>query len=371
MRFYKILGMILLLCLLTGCSRQLPEVPGQETLLSELPEELTTVTLMEEAQAVTASLEILERDTDLTKQTDDVTCAVTLTGDGFTVEYTCILRYAYVRSTGWTMRDYERTGTATLTVDGATWLDYFREESLATLTAAGYSDLQLCVETWDAATSSYVQGWQTEQTGTFLTECCAITVTGVPEQVGTALAWTWTTATTVEEATQQLWLEGTVWHLLDEEGTLELVILIESVDEGSLTFRGVQRSVNWRNAVKESTISSTTVAWTVTEHGCITFPLLTVDGEQLTVYIQEDSQWVTSDVLLLTYLQQEELPDSGKLSDLMELETTPSLWETLVPDVQETPEPEEGTAEVETETTTEESTGFWRSFWNSLSGIWN
>ena len=87
---------------LSGCKPKIPEPVEEVTMKADLPEELRTVTIGGETWRVQDTiLEVGERNTDLDHQTDDISCRVTLTGEGFSVSYPCDLHYAYVRSSGW------------------------------------------------------------------------------------------------------------------------------------------------------------------------------------------------------------------------------------------------------------------------------
>ncbi|MCD8143885.1 MAG: hypothetical protein LUD79_00860 [Oscillospiraceae bacterium] len=361
-----------LAAMLTGCGSKLPDVADESAIREDLPQELTTVTLSGEAQDTEiAALEILERDTDLTKQTDDVTCSVTLTGEDFSLEYTCLLHYAYVRDTGWTVRSFELTDDPELTLDGTQWLARFREENLTLLTEEGYSNPELTDETWDEADNGYCQTFSVCTEGEFLISESTVTVTGTPEGLGGGFAYQWTTETTEGETAATALLEGTIWHLLSESESLEILFQVEQVEGEILTLSGLIRSENRLGAIRQTTLKTTEVTWIATEHGCITFPLTTVDGEELSCYIQDGEQWVTAGELYLDKLTQETLPASGELSDLMELELTPSLWTPTTPEVQEPGSSGEDEPDSAEAPDSEESGGTLSDLWDSILEFWN
>ena len=382
-----ILAAAVLAVLLAACSGGLPDVPDEAAIQADLPQELTAVTIGgEEQELQIESLAVTERDTDLTKQTDDVTCAVVLRGEGFTLSYTCILNYAYVRSSGWTIRDWELAEDAVLTPDADVWSAQLCAESTALLEESGYADPELTAEVWSDDGTVCTQTFSSREAGEFLTVLRTVSVTGTLTRTGSGFAYEWTKSAEADGETVTVTLEGTVWHLLAESENLEIVFQIESADETAVVFSGLIRAENLLGAVRESTLSVTESEYTVTEYGSITFDLTAADGETLTVHIQEDAQWVTSGDLYLTALQQETMPASGDLSDLMELEED-DLRSFLLPDEdgaeEENEEAEDGTEDSAspdaegadgTEDAAEDSlrdavTGLWdqlQDFWNSL-----
>ena len=382
-----ILAAAVLAVLLAACSGGLPDVPDEAAIQADLPQELTAVTIGgEEQELQIESLAVTERDTDLTKQTDDVTCAVVLRGEGFTLSYTCVLNYAYVRSSGWTIRDWELAEDAVLTPDADVWSAQLCAESTALLEESGYADPELTAEVWSDDGTVCTQTFSSREAGEFLTVLRTVSVTGTLTRTGSGFAYEWTKSAEADGETVTVTLEGTVWHLLAESENLEIVFQIESADETAVVFSGLIRAENLLGAVRESTLSVTESEYTVTEYGSITFDLTAADGETLTVHIQEDAQWVTSGDLYLTALQQETMPASGDLSDLMELEED-DLRSFLLPDEdeaeEENEEAEDGTEDSAspdaegadgTEDAAEDSlrdavTGLWdqlQDFWNSL-----
>ena len=382
-----ILAAAVLAVLLAACSGGLPDVPDEAAIQADLPQELTAVTIGgEEQELQIESLAVTERDTDLTKQTDDVTCAVVLRGEGFTLSYTCVLNYAYVRSSGWTIRDWELAEDAVLTPDADVWSAQLCAESTALLEESGYADPELTAEVWSDDGTVCTQTFSSRESGEFLTVLRTVSVTGTLTRTGSGFAYEWTKSAEADGETVTVTLEGTVWHLLAESENLEIVFQIESADETAVVFSGLIRAENLLGAVRESTLSVTESEYTVTEYGSITFDLTAADGETLTVHIQEDAQWVTSGDLYLAALQQETMPASGGLSDLMELEED-DLRSFLLPDEdeaeEENEEAEDGTEDSAspdaedadgTEDAAEDSlrdavTGLWdqlQDFWNSL-----
>ena len=382
-----ILAAAVLAVLLAACSGGLPDVPDEAAIQADLPQELTAVTIGgEEQELQIESLAVTERDTDLTKQTDDVTCAVVLRGEGFTLSYTCVLNYAYVRSSGWTIRDWELAEDAVLTLDADVWSAQLCAESTALLEESGYADPELTAEVWSDDGTVCTQTFSSRESGEFLTVLRTVSVTGTLTRTGSGFAYEWTKSAEADGETVTVTLEGTVWHLLAESENLEIVFQIESADETAVVFSGLIRAENLLGAVRESTLSVTESEYTVTEYGSITFDLTAADGETLTVHIQEDAQWVTSGDLYLAALQQETMPASGGLSDLMELEED-DLRSFLLPDEdeaeEENEEAEDGTEDSAspdaegadgTEDAAEDSlrdavTGLWdqlQDFWNSL-----
>ena len=336
-----ILSAVVLAVLLTACGGSLPDVPDEEAIQADLPQELTAVTIGGEDQALQIeSLAVTERDTNLTKQTDDVTCEVVLRGEGFTLSYMCVLNYAYVRSSGWTIRDWELAGDAVLTPDAEVWSAQLCAENITLLEESGYADPELTAEVWSEDHTVCTQTFSSLKSGEFLTALSTISVTGTLTQTGSGFAYEWTKSTNTDLETVTVTLEGTVWHLLVQSENLEIVFQIESADETAVVFSGLIRAENLLGAVRESTLSVTESEYAVTEYGSITFDLTAVNGETLTVHIQEDAQWVTSEDLYLAALEQETMPASGELSDLMDLEED-DLRNFLLPDEDEAEEEDE------------------------------
>lgn len=355
MKNWKVLCLTLVLVgMLTGCSSRLPDVPDEEGIQETLPEELTTVTLGGEVQDVlVTSLTITERETDLTKQTDDVACDVTLTGDSFTLDYSCILHYAYVRDTGWTVRSWELEDDAELTLDAEAWLDEMQEENTSLLDESGYDNLELTNESWTLGENSYSQTFSVVEESSFLTAQSSVTIVGTLENYGSVFSYEWISETEEGEETLSVNLEGTIWHLLVEDENLEIVFQVDEVEGDTLVISGLIRTENWRGAVRESEMGPKEVTWTSTEHDSIVIPLTSVDGEEVSVYIQEEDQWATLGELYLGRLEQVSMPASGDLSDLMELDLSDGLWELVIPsasDDTDEEEPEEEEPEEEEET---------------------
>ncbi len=351
--------------LYAGGGTILPSVPDEEEILAALPEDLLTVALDEEPQTLTGvSLTIQTRETNQTRQVDDVTCLVTLEGEYFTLTYTLLLHYGYVRSTGWSIRDYEQEGEAALTFSEDHWPELLLQSSLALLEEGGYSNPLLQESAWDPNTGAYCQTFSVREDSAYLTTEGSVTVSGSLSQVGT-LAYRWTVQAEEGEVTCTPLLEGAVWYLLEEEETIELALRIDTVEEDTLTLTALIRAKNSRGATKQTELTDRQVTWTVTEHGCIVIPLTTVNGSLLTCYIQEEEQWVTTGTLYLARMSREDLPASGKLAELMTLELTPSIWERLLPDVQEQEETETGTAQ------TQEDSSLLTDFWEGVQSIWN
>ena len=248
-----------------------------------------------------------------------------------------MLNYAYVRSSGWTIRDWELAEEAVLTPDAAVWSAQLCAENIALLEESGYADPELTAEVWSEDQTICTQTFSSLKSGEFLTALSTVSVTGTLTQTGSGFAYEWTKSTKADEETVTVTLEGTVWHLLVQSENLEIVFQIESAGGTSVVFSGLIRAENLLGAVRESTLSVTESEYAVTEYGSITFDLTAVNGETLTVHIQEDTQWVTSEGLYFAALEQETLPASGDLSDLMELEED-DLRSFLLPDEDEAEE---------------------------------
>ncbi len=83
-----------------------PVMTGQE-IKESLPTELCDVTVGGTALGCQVThLAIRERDTNTTRQTDEVTCEVELEGDGIDVHFLCTLYYTYTTSGGWGLTDW-------------------------------------------------------------------------------------------------------------------------------------------------------------------------------------------------------------------------------------------------------------------------
>ena len=340
-----ILTLVLLtgLVWLSGCKPKIPEPVDEATMKADLPEELRTVTIDGETWRVQDTiLEVGERNTDLDHQTDDISCRVTLTGEGFSVSYPCDLHYAYVRSSGWGLRSGELTGEPELTLEErACMSDITRENQLKLRQELGYDTVGLLFEDWDDARDCYQQTYSVNKETNYLSESGTVQLSGGLKRQGN-LNYVWQTDPDQVTTQTQVKLEGTVWHFASEEERVEAAFRVTAQDGTTLTLSGVFRVENWAGNIKEKPLE-TQVEYQVSSFDCITFALPNISGKKSECNIQSDRQWVNLDGLFLGNLEAAEMPESGNLSDLMVLDLESWLdklpsGETEEPEIPEIPE---------------------------------
>ena len=308
--------------LLSGCAARLPEPYTEEELASYLPEELSSLTLDgTELRLGCEGPRILERNTDKTHQTDDVTCLVTETGSGITVDYTCVLSFAYVREEGWTLRDWRLEGDPVVTLSEERFLTEAESDTRAALLGREeFDEASLLSSSWednDCSLTYSVTGLEdyvrTEGTVT-VEKLFSETVT----ESGLLCGWT-------EDATESLTrspeLENSIWCFTSEEERLEAVIRITEATEDSVTFSGLLRQENSRGYLKEETLEETTVPLTVSEYGGLSFELGSFPQGTLGCTILTEKQWASLDGVWLAELDWRPEPLSGDLSVYLKLET--------------------------------------------------
>lgn len=343
-----ILALALLMAALCagGCTQKMAEPVDVERLTADLPEELSTLTIDGEAWPVQeTTLEIQQRNTDLDHQTDDVSCLVELTGEGFLLRYPCELHYAYLRSSGWELRSYDLTGEPELTLEESACMDAItRVNQAKLLEELDYDTVELLFEDWDKTQDSYRQTYSVAKETEYLTESGTVEVSGaLSRESGFSYAWQSSTGQVTTET--QVKLLGTVWHFSSQEQRAEAAFQVTEQSGATLTLTGVLRGENWAGNIKEKALE-TQVDWTVSEFGCITFELPEISAQEVECNIQSDRQWVNLDGLYLGDLESAAMPESGNLSDLMELDTE-SWLDNLMP--QESEQPEEPETQTEPE----------------------
>ncbi len=336
-----ILTMLLLISVLcaAGCGRKIPEPVDEEKIMADLPEEFRTVTINGETWAVQETvLEIQERDTNLDHQTDDVECRVELSGEAFVLNYTCELHYAYVRSSGWELRSYELTGEPALTLEESACMGEITQENQAKLQGElGYDTVELMSEDWDQIRDSYQQTYSVARETDYLRESGTVQMSGaLTRESGFCYVWQSSTGEVVTQT--EVKLEGTVWHFSSQEQRVEAAFQVTEQSDGMLTLSGLVRGENWAGNIKEKTLE-TQVEWRVSEFGCITFALPDISSKAVECNIQSDKQWVNLDGLYLGNLEAAVMPDSGEMSELMELDI--ENWLNKLPLTEETETPEQ------------------------------
>jgi hypothetical protein len=315
-----LLGALLLCLCLTACSHKLPEPKSEEELAAELPEEFLSVTLEgEELPVDSVELTVTDRNIDLDRQTDDISCQVTLVGTDFSLSYSCDLHYAYVRESGWEIRSYELTNEPGLLLDETTYLAQLDTANRQRLEEESLTDLTLTTESWQDVTGSYTQTYSVSRSQTYLEEWGTIRTSGTLTRQGSGFQYVWSRdEDQVELDYVPINLVGTYWHFCSPDSRVEAAFQITGEEDGAFTLSGVIRSENWTGYIKEKTLDSQGT-WSISEYGSISFPLTNLKGEELTCNIQSDRQWVNLDELYISALEPVDLPESGDLSDLMEL----------------------------------------------------
>jgi hypothetical protein len=325
------------LCL-TACGTRISEPVAEELLADYLPEEYTTVTVDGEPLSIgDIFLEVTDRTVDLRHQTDDVTCQVTLSGEEGELTYDCELHFAYLREQGWEIRSYELDGEPTLTLTSEEIRQNIRNQAESALEEE-YQEVELQEETWSDSGDQYTLLFSLGNTQTYLEEQGQVKYTGTLVRRGSGFDYVWKTEEPEPVLTAVPLLEDTIWHIAAPEERVEAAFQITQVENGELSLSGVVRSENWVGYIKEKTLEGT-AEWTVSSYDCISFDLPQINGTTLSCNIQSDRQWANLDGVYLGELEEATMPESGSLSDLMELEI-----ESWMPSVQpESPEPEEST----------------------------
>jgi hypothetical protein len=282
-------------------------------------------------------LEVTDRTVDLRHQTDDVTCQVTLSGEEGELTYDCELHFAYLREQGWEIRSYELDGEPTLTLTSEEIRQNIRNQAESALEEE-YQEVELQEETWSDSGDQYTLLFSLGNTQTYLEEQGQVKYTGTLVRRGSGFDYVWKTEEPEPVLTAVPLLEDTIWHIAAPEERVEAAFQITQVENGELSLSGVVRSENWVGYIKEKTLEGT-AEWTVSSYDCISFDLPQINGTTLSCNIQSDRQWANLDGVYLGELEEATMPESGSLSDLMELEI-----ESWMPSVQpESPEPEEST----------------------------
>jgi hypothetical protein len=371
MKAWKWLLLAAGMCLcLTACGTKISEPVAEELLADYLPEEYTTVTVDGGPLPLgEISLEVTDRTTDLSRQTDDVTCQVILSGDQGTLAYGCELHFAYLREQGWEVHSYELDGDPTLTLTSEEIRRSIRNQTETTLEEE-FQEVELQEETWSKLGDQYTLVFSLGNTQTYLEEQGQVKYTGNLVRRGSGFDYVWKTEEPEPELTAQPLLENTVWHIAAPEERVEAAFQITQVESGELTLSGVVRSENWLGYIKEKPLEGS-AEWTVSSYDCISFDLPQINGSTLSCNIQSDRQWVNLDGVYLGELEETTMPENGSLSDLMELEI-----ESWLPSVQpESPEPEESTQPEESLEPTEEPSSVpetpqeGQSWWDYLMGL--
>jgi hypothetical protein len=357
------------LCL-TACGTKIDEPVAEKLLADYLPEEYTAVTVDGETLSLgEISLEVTNRTIDLRHQTDDVTCQVTLSGDQGELAYSCELHFAYLREQGWEVRSYELDGAPTLILTSEEIRQTIRDQAKTALEEE-YQEVELQEETWSDLGDQYTLLFSLGNTQTYLEEEGQAKYTGNLVRRGSGFDYVWKTEEPEPELTAVPLLETTVWHIASPEERIEVAFQITQVENGELTLSGVVRSENWAGYIKEKTLEGTT-EWDVSSYDCISFDLPQINGTTLSCNIQSDRQWVNLDGVYLGELEEAAMPETGSLSDLMELEI-----ESWIPSVQpESPEPEESTQPEESSEPMEEPSSMpetpeeGQSWWDYLMSL--
>lgn len=307
---------------LAGCGSALPPVVEEEQVMNDLPEQLTTVTIDGEARScVPSSLVITERETDLHRQTDDMTCQVTLTGEGVRLDYSCQLNYTYTQNGGWGLEKYQLEGEPVLTLtDEGCFQSFAQANALRLQEDYGYQLVELTEQDWDLAGQSYQQEFQyTDQTG-YLTTQGLVEVAGALTALEQPLHYQWQSQVTAGESQQWAGLGGTAWHVLTqlESGQAELAFRIDQQGE-EFSLEGIARIQSGKK-VRETSFSASALEWTADEYGGIRFTFVTQEGSQWECCLTGERNWITQEGLYLGDLEEVELSEGEALEDVMELE---------------------------------------------------
>ncbi len=350
-----ILALLLLLSIscAAGCGHEMEEPVDEAKMMADLPEEIRTVTIDGEIWKVQeTALEIRERNTDLDHQTDDVSCWVQLTGEDFVLSYNCELHYAYVRSSGWALRSYEVAGEPELRLEERACMSGITRENQAKLREElGYDVVGLLFEEWDEEQNSYQQTYSVEKETHYLRESGTVQMSGALNRQG-GFQYVWQSSDADAATQTQVKLEGTVWHFGSEEERVEAAFQVTEQSGDVLTLSGVVRGENWAGNIKEKPLE-TQVEWSASAFDCITFELPDISAKEIECNIQSDRQWVNVDGLYLGTLEETAVPDSGSLSDLMELDL--ESWVNKLPQPEETEQPTQPELPVEPEKPSESS----------------
>jgi hypothetical protein len=224
-----------------------------------------------------------------------------------------------VRESGWEIRSYELTNEPGLLLDETTYLAQLDTANRQRLEEESLTDLTLTTESWQDVTGTYSQTYSVSRSQTYLEEWGTIRTSGTLTRQGSGFQYVWSRdEDQVELDYVPINLVGTYWHFCSPDSRVEAAFQITGEEDGAFTLSGVIRSENWTGYIKEKTLDSQGT-WSISEYGSISFPLTNLKGEELTCNIQSDRQWVNLDELYISALEPVDLPESGDLSDLMEL----------------------------------------------------
>lgn len=316
------LSLVMALCL-AACGQKLPPVADQAQLEQDFPAELSAVTVEKETQKCQlTSLEVTARETDLTRQTDNVSCKVELTGTGFILRYDCTLNYTYTQNGGWQVEDYRLD---TVPVIELTTEQCFQGQTIAntaSLKESGYTIVGLTEETYDCDTQSYSQTFQVARADGYLLTQGTTRFSGGLIQVDN-FSYRWESHPVEESLEQTTQLDGTVWHLLEdaEEGRVEMAFRLDEDESGALTVSGLVRfededKDNW---VSGCELTGGVLSWQGDEYGGIRFTFTDQDGGEWEACFTGEENFLSREGLYLGHLSSAELPQNGELEDLMEL----------------------------------------------------
>lgn len=267
-----------------------------------LPEELSDITVGGTALGCdTVHLAVKERDTDTTRQTDEVLCEIEVSGDGITLRYLCSFYYTYTSSGGWGMTEWTiDSSSVDLEVTEGVLTEQLEETSISSLEETyGTGSVTYQSGSWNQSTMVYSAVYDVDaESGYVLTQGTLTISAALETDLNSGLSFDWDVEVDESSVLYGLDLEDTTWIVEGSVDTTAIQLAVSvsetDIDEQTVTFSAVA-------AVMEEGDSSyytryteeNTESYTV-EDGLITFSF-ELTGYTWSCCFDAEDQWARMD----------------------------------------------------------------------------
>ena len=289
--------------LLSATETELDPVKTAQEIKDSLPEELADITVNDTTLGCeVAHLAISSRETDTTRQTDEVVCRVELEGEGISVSFACTLDYTYTTSGGWGLANWSIDETSLdLEVTEGAFTQELEETTLDVLEIEyGDDSITYASGTWDQDTMTFSAVYDIDATnGNLITQGNLSLTAELEQDLSQGLYFDWDVEVDESGVLHGADIAETTWLVQGsvDSTPVELAVSIESIDINAQTVTisaasGVVEDGNSSYTIRES--DDVTISYTASTEGIITFTFEHGDHSWDVCFDTED-QWARMD----------------------------------------------------------------------------
>ena len=223
---------------------ELDPVPTAEEIRDALPEELSDVTVDGTALGCsTVHLAVKERETDTTRQTDEVLCLIEVSGDGITIRYLCSFYFTYTSSGGWGMTEWSiDSDSIDLEIGEGALTEQLESTAIAALEEAyGSGSVTFQTGSWNQSTMVYSAVYDVDAEDGYILTQGELTISAAlePDLTG-GLNFDWDVEVDESGVLYGLDIADTTWLVVGSVDTtaVQLAVSISDADieEQTVTF---------------------------------------------------------------------------------------------------------------------------------------